>query len=169
MLSLKKLLRDERLAALIQFVKFGLVGVSNTLISYATEMLCFYVIFSKAEFSGITRFLASFGIRSSGEAVKIVITTLAAFLISVTNSYILNNRFVFTGKPKKPSEHLISYLKTVLCYGLTGLIISPIVKIALKNVGIPYYIASLGSLVITIPLNFVLNKFWAFAKKEGRN
>ena len=27
---------------------------------------------------------------------------------------------------------------------------------------VPYYLASLGSLVVTIPLNFVLNKFWAF-------
>ena len=32
-------LEASSLAPLIQFIKFGLVGVSNTLISYAVEML----------------------------------------------------------------------------------------------------------------------------------
>ena len=34
---------NPKTAALLQFVKFGLVGVSNTAISYGIEMLCFYV------------------------------------------------------------------------------------------------------------------------------
>lgn len=170
MIKLEELLKNKKFAALIQFVKFGLVGVSNTLISYGIEMLCFYVLFSNAGFKGIISFLSALGIKSTGENIKIVLTTIIAFLISVTNSYFLNNRFVFSGKSKKLSEHLISYLKTVLCYGLTGLIISPIIKVALNKIGIPYYIASLGSLVITIPLNFIMNKFWAFAKgKEDNN
>ena len=66
-------------------------------------------------------------------------------------------------------EHLKAYLKTVVCYGITGLVLSPIIKVLLSNVGVPYYIASLGSLVITIPLNFVLNKFWAFNNKKEEN
>lgn len=165
-MKIKDLLKNEKFAALIQFVKFGLVGVSNTLISYGTEMLCFYVIFLNAEFSGITAFLSGIGIKSNSEDIKIIVTTLIAFIISVTNSYLLNNRFVFSSGSKGVSEHLVSYLKTVLCYGITGLVLSPVIKVALKNIGIPYYIASLGSLVVTIPLNFILNKFWAFAKRR---
>ena len=38
--KIKQLLQNEKLATLIQFIKFGLVGVSNTAISYGTEMLC---------------------------------------------------------------------------------------------------------------------------------
>ena len=29
----------------------------------------------------------------------------------------------------------------------------------------PFWLASISTLIVTIPLNFVLNKFWAFAKK----
>ena len=28
----------------LQFIKFGLVGISNTAISYGVEMLCYYVL-----------------------------------------------------------------------------------------------------------------------------
>ncbi|MBR6903083.1 MAG: GtrA family protein, partial [Clostridia bacterium] len=63
----------------------------------------------------------------------------------------------------------ISYLKTILCYGITGLVLSPIIKILLKNAGIAYYIAAFSSLIITVPLNFILNKFWAFATKKEEN
>ena len=168
-MNINKLLKKGKFAALTQFIKFGLVGVSNTLISYGVEMLCFYVIFQKANFHGIIAFLSKFEVKSTPEDIKIVITTFIAFMISVTNSYLLNNRFVFVDKSKKLSGHLISYLKTLLCYGVTGLVLSPIIKVALKNIGIPYYIASLGSLVITIPLNFIMNKFWAFAKRKEDN
>ena len=31
--------------------------------------------------------------------------------------------------------------------------------------GLPYWLASLLTLVVTVPLNFILNKLWAFRKK----
>ena len=43
--KIKAILQSEKLAPLIQFIKFGLVGVSNTAISYGVEMLCYYVLF----------------------------------------------------------------------------------------------------------------------------
>lgn len=42
-----KKLEEGKTAPLLQFVKFGLVGVSNTAISYGIEMLCYYVLFAK--------------------------------------------------------------------------------------------------------------------------
>ena len=148
-------LRDGKYANLLQFVKFGLVGVSNTAISYGIEMLCYYLLFKNVPWS---------------ESVRIGVTSVAAFLVSVTNSYYWNNRFVFAQGKKSWREHLLSYGKTVLCYGLTGLMLAPALKLWLSALGVPYWLASLGSLIITIPLNFVMNKFWAFRRKteEGR-
>ena len=72
-------------------------------------------------------------------------------------------RFVFRSENKKTVlEHAKSYCKTVVCYGVTGLILSPILKMLLVNWQFQYWLASLASLIVTIPLNFVLNKFWAF-------
>lgn len=167
--KLKDLLSNEKLVPLIQFIKFGLVGVSNTAISYGIEMLCFYILFKNADFVLTLKLLSLLSIKASVKSVRIVYTSILAFIISVTNSYYWNNRFVFKSRNKKIEVHLKAYLKTVICYGVTGLVLSPIIKVLLSNAGIPYYIASLGSLLITIPLNFILNKFWAFSNKKEEN
>ena len=73
--KIKALLQNEKLSSLIQFIKFGLVGVSNTAISYGIEMLCYYVLFKNTKFIGILNLLALLGISTDGNNVKIVITT----------------------------------------------------------------------------------------------
>lgn len=144
---------NPKTAPLLQFVKFGLVGVSNTAISYGIEMLCYYVLFANVAWA---------------DNIRIVITSVLAFLISVTHSYYWNNRYVFgTGTRKTALQHLRAYLKTVVCYGVTGLVISPLMKMRLSSMGVPYWIASLGSLVVTIPLNFIMNKLWAFRPQSN--
>lgn len=160
-------LENSRLAPLLQFVKFGLVGVSNTLISYAIEMLCYYVLFRAASFGGIVRALSGAGIAATGEQVKVVLTTLLAFIVSVTNSFILNSRFVFKADEKQtPGQIAQAYGKTVLCYALTGILLAPVLRLWLGGMGVPYWAASLLSLIVTIPLNFLMNKFWAFAGRK---
>lgn len=140
-------------AALLQFVKFGIVGVSNTAISYGIEMLCYYVLFVNVPWS---------------ESVRILATSVLAFVVSVTNSYYWNNRYVFgSGTKKTVRQHLTAYLKTVACYGVTGLLLAPAIKVYVTAIGVPYWLSSLGALVVTIPLNFILNKFWAFRKSGG--
>ena len=133
---------------ILQFVKFGIVGVSNTLISYSIEMLCYYVIFAGVAW---------------GNTVKIAVTSALAFMVSVTNSYYWNNRYVF-GKGEQQSlvQHLAAYVKTVICYGVTGLVLAPLLKAWVSGMGVPYWAASMGTLIVTIPINFMLNKFWAF-------
>ena len=140
-------------AALLQFVKFGIVGVSNTAISYGIEMLCYYVLFVNVPWS---------------ESVRILATSVLAYVVSVTNSYYWNNRYVFgSGTKKTVRQHLTAYLKTVACYGVTGLLLAPAIKVYVTALGVPYWLSSLGALVVTIPLNFILNKFWAFRKSGG--
>ena len=167
--KIKALLQNEKLSPLIQFIKFGLVGVSNTAISYGIEMLCYYVLFKNTKFIGILNLLALLGISTDDNNVKIVITTVIAFVVSVSNSYFWNNRYVFGSGKKSFSEHFKTYFKTFACYGITGLILSPIIKILLTKISVPFFIASLGALVITIPLNFVMNKFWAFKSKPTKD
>ncbi len=57
---------------IIQFIKFGLVGVSNTLVNYLVFEICRLV----------------FGL-------DIVISNTLGFLISVLNAYFWGSRFVF--------------------------------------------------------------------------
>lgn len=168
-LALMEKLEQSKFAPLLQFIKFGLVGVSNTLISYGIEMLCYYVLFVSAEFSGTVALLSRLGISATGEQVKVVVVTLLAFIISVTNSYYWNNRYVFrSGEKKDFAQHLKAYLKTVACYAITGVVLAPMLKLWLVEGGMPFWAASLLSLLVTIPLNFVMNKFWAFRQKNTK-
>ena len=165
-MNVKDFLEGSKGKALIQFIKFCLVGVSNTAISYVIDIICYYVLFANSNFTGMINILTAFGITATSKAVKTIIASILAFIISVTNSYFWNNRFVFKSGNKTFGAHIKAYFKTVLCYGVTGLIISPIVKVLLTNMGIIYAISSFASLIITIPINFLLNKFWAFKAKE---
>jgi putative flippase GtrA len=126
----------RRRAGLIkQFIKFGLVGVSNTVMSLAIYYL-----------------LVAFG-------VNYMLANGIAFVISVLNAYYWNNRFVFQ---KTTAGHLKPLLRTYLAYGMTFLLGAGLLYLMVDQLGISKLIAPLINLVITIPLNFLVNKFWAF-------
>lgn len=161
-------LENSKYAPLVQFIKFGLVGVSNTLISYGIDMLCYYVLLVNCAFGGIVALLGGLGIAADSEAVKTVVATALAFVISVTNSYYWNSRYVFASQGRRTAgQHAKAYFKTMACYAITGLGLAPVIKVWLVGGGTPYWAAALGSLVVTIPLNFILNKFWAFKSKQA--
>lgn len=118
-----------------QFIKFGLVGVSNTLISLGTYYLLYFF------------------------EVNYLIANTVGFIVSVLNSYYWNNKYVF----KKTQEgYLKPLIKTFLSYGSTFLLSTVLLFVMVQYFGISEIIAPIITLVITIPLNFFMNKFWAF-------
>ena len=146
---------DDMKKNLLQFIKFGIVGASNTAISYGIEMLCYYVLLVHVGWV---------------EGVKIVVVSVLAFVTSVTNSYYWNNRYVFrSSQSKTRGEHLVAYLKTMLCYGITGLALAPWLKMWLGSMGFPFWLGSLLIYAVIIPISFVINKFWAFAVKKSQS
>lgn len=123
----------------IQFVKFGLVGVSNTIISYIIYIISIY--------AGFDMLIANF----------------LGFIISVFNSFYWNNKFVFKKQKGQQRSIIKSLLKTYMSYALTGICLNSILLIILVNyIQISKYIAPIIILFITIPINFILNKLWAF-------
>lgn len=146
----KRKQQDERkpmMVTLIQFIKFGMVGVSNTALSYVTEILCYYLLL----------------VNTQTEGVKVFVTSLLSFVVGTINSYYWNSRRVFASDEKKTlGQHLRTCLKTTVCYALTGLLLAPWAKAQLVARDVPFWLATLMVLVITIPLNFLMNKLWAF-------
>lgn len=54
-------------------------------------------------------------------------------------------------------------LKTYVSYSFTGLFLNSIFLILwVQIVGISEFIAAIINLLISVPLNFIINKFWAF-------
>lgn len=159
-------IRNGKYDSLVQFIKFGMVGALNSVIYYGVEMLSFYILFKYIDFSITTRNPQSIGSSIDGDKIKVFIVTAIAFVISVLNSYFWNSRYVFRQEEYRvDKQHIFVFLRMTVCYGITGLIISPVVKIILSNAGTAYWLASLIALILMIPLNFILNKFWAFGKR----
>ncbi len=140
---------EEQWESLLQFVRFGIVGAWNTVFSYAINVCCL-LIFKKM------------GILSVADLDMYVANTIA-FILSVLCSFLLNSRFVFTLEEGQSRNFWKALLKSYLSYGFTGIILNNILAYVWVGVfGISKFVAPLISLVIAIPINFFMNKLWAF-------
>ena len=138
-------LENGRLAPLVQFVKFGLVGVTNTAVSYVINIL-------------VLKLLQPYHLSWDFVAGNVV-----AFVLSVLWSFYWNNKYVFRKGEGQTRNLGRALLKTYVAYGLTGIVLANVLSWVWINVfGISKYVAPLINLVVSIPLNFIINKFWAF-------
>lgn len=153
-------------AAMIQFVKFGLVGVSNTLVSY----IIYAVVFSMS--------------------ANYFFSNIIAWLLSVLHAYFWQNIFVFRqdiNAKKRTWWHVL--LKTYTAYAFTGLFLNnvlswlwisvidisqycePIIEflaargLELTDYQFAGYAGPILNMVVAIPINFFMNKCWAYKQK----
>lgn len=124
-----------------QFIKFGFVGVSNTIISLGIYYIIIY--FDKN--------LYLFG-------------SFAGFLISVLNSFYWNNKYVFS--TSKQGGWVKRLIKTYISYGSTSIISMVLLYLIVDVVGLSEVIAPIITMIVTIPLNFIINKKWAFKNEK---
>ncbi|MCD7765588.1 MAG: GtrA family protein [Lachnospiraceae bacterium] len=136
--------------AIVQFGKFGVVGVTNTVISYVL-------------YAGTLLVLQRAQLFERGDYL---ISQVVAFVLSVLWSFYWNNRLVFTRTEGKHRSWWRTLLKTYISYSFTGLFLSSFLLILWVQVlGISEFIAPIFNLIISVPLNFIINKFWAFREK----
>ena len=139
---IRKLLQNPTAARLWQFIKFGIVGVSNTVISYGVYLLCVQL------------------------GVHYVLADGLGLVISTINAYYWNNRCVFgNGESKTLAQHFITWLKTLTAYGGTFVLNSLLLIVWIELLHVPQALAPLLNMLITIPINFFINKYWTFRKK----
>ena len=145
---IKKDLTDKKRQTFKEFLQFGLVGVSNTIISYLL-----YVV---------TLLLVS----KSGVKFDYIIANIVSWLLSVLWSFYWNNKFVFKKEEGEKRNIWAALFKTYVSYGFTGLILNNILSVLWVSVlHISKMLAPIINLVISIPINFFMNKLWAFGKK----
>jgi putative flippase GtrA len=136
---LKTINKNNLWLLFIQFFKFGIIGLSNTAISYGIYSLFVYL------------------------GVHYIIASVISFFISVLNSFFWNNKYTFKKDDSQKRNILKSLIKTYISYAFTGLIIANILTIIFIEIfHISKYLAPLFVLVITIPLNFIMHRQWAF-------
>lgn len=149
-----------------QFIKFGLIGGFNTILSYFIINFCYYALGFHEQISNFIN-----------------------YLITVFVSYLLNSKFVFDKKsdgnreqnnPASLGENrdkgadredaqpwYMALLKVYASYAFTELVVMGLLLfIEERLMGIPHFIATFMNLIITVPINFILNKFWAYRNRD---
>lgn len=122
-----------------QFIKFGVVGVSNTAVSLAIYYLVLW----------IAPRLYLFG-------------NVLGWVVSVVNAFFWNNKYVFQSQTSDLTALLKKLGKTYLSYGVTFLLSTGLLYLEVAILGWSAVVSPILNLLITIPLNFLLNKFWTF-------
>lgn len=136
---------EKNWTGFMQFVKFGIIGLSNTLLSYVLNVLTLFLLMP---------------LHVSWDYIA---GNMVGFVLSVLWSFYWNNKFVFTMCNGQKRNLLKALLKTYISYGFTGIILNNILSwLWITKFGISKLIAPLINLIISVPLNFVINKFWAF-------
>lgn len=132
-------LKGDSLENFIQFVKFGIVGITNCAISYVSYLLFIHI------------------------GLHYTHANIIGFTISVFNSYFWNNKYVFRTDSQRTWWR--TFIKTYISYAATGIVLSNVLLYLWINIlEISVVIAPLINLVITVPINFLVNKFWAYRK-----
>lgn len=133
---------EKRFNSLWQFFQFAVIGLSNTVINYIVYFILICI------------------------GVNYLPANIAGFFVSVINAFYWNNKYVF--KEESKSRNIWkTFIKTFMSYAGTGLVLNNILLILwIRVLGISEWIAPIISLLITVPTNFILNKFWAFSTKK---
>lgn len=124
----------KKCSVIRQFFKFGLVGILNTIIGFGSYYCLLWL------------------------GCNYIWANVISWIISVFNSFYWNNKYVFVHNTlwwKALAKTYISYALSLIC----GTIL---LFIVVEYLYISPIIAPVFTLLITIPMNFILNKYWTF-------
>ncbi len=151
--ALFKLRFSERtIQAFIQFIKFSMIGVTNTLIYFIVNAIV--IIF----------------LRPYALPYDFIIGNILGFLISVLWSFYWNNKYVFYGGESNQRNIFGALIKAYISYGFTGIILNNILSYIWFHVfGISKIAGPLLNVIFAVPINFLLNKYWAFNNSDNKS
>lgn len=129
-----------------QFIKFSIIGITNVVISYLINIITLLIL---------TPYKISW---------DYIIGNFFSFFLSVLWSFYWNNQFVFKQEDDTKKRHLIKpLLKTYISYSFSCVFLNNIFSwFFIETIGVSKFVSPLLVSCITIPVNFILNKFWAF-------
>jgi putative flippase GtrA len=96
----------------------------------------------------------------------------AGFVISVISTYYCNKKFIFKDdknkKLKTESElrdEMNRVIKTYAAYGMTFCLTTIMLFFEIDRLKMSSILAPIINSIITLPINFALNRFWVFGQK----
>ena len=120
--------KEEFVELFKQFIKFGLVGVSNTDVSMAVYYIFLWI-----------------------SPDLYMVGSILGTILSIANAFFWNDKFVFAGNANDWRSKLKS---------------NALLWIEVAFFSVSKSIAPIVNLLVTIPLNFVINKLWTFRNEK---
>lgn len=150
-----------------QAIQFAAVGAFNTLLNYGVYVLAITL------------------------GAHYLVASVLGYVISVFSAWLFQYFIVFReGGADSDQPWWRTVIKTYVSYGFTGLILNNILLVLLLDVahyevvfeplfamgeffvfdtprGMAEYLAPFLVMVVAVPINFALNKFWAYGKPKA--
>lgn len=139
----KEMQNEKNGSILKQFIKFGFVGVGNTAVSMAT-----YYIFLW------------------WDPRLYLLGSILGAVLSILHAFLWSNFYVFPQKGQTIKQFFFCLGKCYLSYGGTSVLSNILLWIEVSFWNVDKVYAPIINLMITIPLNFILNKLWVFQRKK---
>ena len=140
---------EKNWESFIQFVKFGIIGISNTVISYVIYIISLLV-------------LQKYGLF---ESIDYMFAQILGFLLSVLWSFYWNRKYVFVEEQGQIPWRQALW-KAYASYAFTGLFLNTVLSMLwVELLGISKVVVPIFNIVINVPINFLMNKFWAFKNR----
>jgi len=120
------------------FLKFIIVGASNTIVNY----FVFFILFDLFN-------------------IYYIISNISGYLVALTNSYIWNLRWTF----KK--DHSFDILYKFFVVNVISLTLNLVIlKTLVENAILPVLVAQIFAILGALLVNFTGNRLWTFKKKD---
>ncbi|MDR2692365.1 MAG: GtrA family protein [Dysgonamonadaceae bacterium] len=145
---------------LIQSVKYGAVGVINTLLTIITIWMIMYFVF-RPEGGGKISSLA------------LSISNTAGYIVGLINSYVCNRLWTFKSKNKWKPEAVRFVVAFLICFAIQLALVNILYKyIVMDGFHLHFFcfdyavsaagICQLAGIVVYTILNFMVNKYFTF-------
>ncbi|WP_163320722.1 GtrA family protein [Dysgonomonas sp. 520] len=148
-----------------ELVKYGIVGGIGALVDFGIYYLLTSVFFASYPIAGLVcDIYESLGVKSDIATSNILISSFIGQFFGAVNNFILNGYFTF-----KVSDNKLKRFMPYLLVFFLGIIISTLsLTIMLDYMGIDNTVAKIVAMVVVAMVQFTLNKFVVFKKKEEK-
>ncbi len=133
-----------------KFIKFGMIGVLNTLVDVAVFAVALRALCSAA------------GYDSNAADLPLWLTAVAqaiSFVTASLNSFFWNKRWTFEKKNRVTRQETVRFIVTNVGYYLVSLFL---IRAVATLFHVPDKIAKIPATFCMILYNYLMNKFWVF-------
>jgi putative flippase GtrA len=128
--------KKDFIAFLKHIIMYGIAGLISTVVSFSIYYSIIWI----------------------NDDLYILAYTIC-FAVGVLVSYFLQNKYVFT---KTEKGHKKTLIKAYISYGATYVLGTAAIYVMVEYLGVSSSVAPLFNIFITVPINYLLLKFWTF-------